>query len=257
MRYIESFQNDAAIQGAVDAGTLGHPYVALDDQTGKIDWDGKVIDYSKKYFTIEALESGIFYIRKSGFNYSINGEDWISTTGLTELSLNQGDSVRIKGTTRADYLLSGQTKSFNAYGNIESLEYGDNFIGKTATYVNDKAFYCLFSNSTKLMDVSNLVLPSTDTEVGTYGYMFSGCTSIKVAPVLPQASLTNTCYLEMFSGCSSLKYIKCLATNMTARNCLLNWVSGVAATGTFVKAAGATWPTGASGIPSGWTVINA
>ena len=254
MRFIKSYPNDAAIQGALDNGSLAAPYIALNDETHKIEWT----DYSRLYFTIEALESGVFYIRKSDFNYSINGGDWISTTGLTELSLNQGDSVRIKGTTRADYLLSGQTKSFNAYGNIESLEYGDNFIGKTQTEINDRAFYGLFSNSKKLMDVSNLILPSTKTQVGTYSYMFSGCISIEVAPVLPQASLTNTCYRGMFSGCSSLKYIKCLATNITARYCLSNWVSGVSSTGTFVKnPAMNDWPTGSSGIPTGWTVIDA
>jgi len=31
-------------------------------------------------------------------------------------------------------------------------------------------------------------------------------------------------------------------------------VNGVATTGTFTKASGATWPEGANGIPSGWTV---
>ena len=43
MRYIQSFQNDAAIQSAVDNGELGHPYIALDDQTGKIDYANKII----------------------------------------------------------------------------------------------------------------------------------------------------------------------------------------------------------------------
>lgn len=30
---------------------------------------------------------------------------------------------------------------------------------------------------------------------------------------------------------------------------------GVSPTGTFVKKAGVDWPTGNSGIPSGWTVV--
>lgn len=42
MRYIKSYANDAAIQGAVDSNLLGHPYIALNDQTGTIDWNSKV-----------------------------------------------------------------------------------------------------------------------------------------------------------------------------------------------------------------------
>lgn len=49
-----------------------------------------------------------------------------------------------------------------------------------------------------------------------------------------------------------------LATDISASNCLNNWVNGVSSTGTFVKNAAMTsLPTGASGIPSGWTVQNA
>jgi hypothetical protein len=48
-----------------------------------------------------------------------------------------------------------------------------------------------------------------------------------------------------------------LATDISASNCLTNWVSGVASTGTFVKHPDMTsLPSGVSGIPSGWTVVN-
>ena len=58
----------------------------------------------------------------------------------------------------------------------------------------------------------------------------------------------------MFYECSSLNNVKCLATAPTSNNTLL-WLDGVAATGTFTKAADATWDTGASGIPNNWTVV--
>lgn len=62
----------------------------------------------------------------------------------------------------------------------------------------------------------------------------------------------------MFKGCSGLNYIKCLATNISASNCTNNWVDSVASSGTFVKNASMTsWTTGASGIPTGWTVQDA
>ena len=48
-----------------------------------------------------------------------------------------------------------------------------------------------------------------------------------------------------------------LATDISASSCLANWVSGVASTGTFTKATSMTsLPTGVSGIPSGWTVVD-
>jgi hypothetical protein len=61
----------------------------------------------------------------------------------------------------------------------------------------------------------------------------------------------------MFYNCKKLNYIKMLATNISASKCLTNWVSGVASTGTFVKNPTMTsLPTGTSGIPSGWTVVD-
>lgn len=42
MRHIKSYANDNAIQEAVDSQALGKPYVALDENTGKIDWNTKI-----------------------------------------------------------------------------------------------------------------------------------------------------------------------------------------------------------------------
>ena len=48
-----------------------------------------------------------------------------------------------------------------------------------------------------------------------------------------------------------------LATDISALGCLTNWVEKVASTGTFTKAESMTsLPTGVSGIPAGWTVVN-
>ena len=62
----------------------------------------------------------------------------------------------------------------------------------------------------------------------------------------------------MFNGCTKLNYIKMLATDISATDCLYNWVTGVSHIGTFVKDPNMTsLPTGASGIPTGWTVQDA
>jgi hypothetical protein len=88
--------------------------------------------------------------------------------------------------------------------------------------------------------------------------MFKDCTSLTTAPELPATTLMDHCYREMFNGCKKLNYIKMLATNISASYCLNNWVKNVASTGTFVKnSTMTTLPTGTSGIPSGWTVVDA
>jgi len=70
--------------------------------------------------------------------------------------------------------------------------------------------------------------------------------------------LASACYQQMFYGCTSLTSIKCLATDVSASDCTSNWVDGVAASGTFTKAASmSSWSTGNNGIPSGWTVVDA
>ena len=274
-------------------------------------WDGDTpVPYSEQYFTVEALESGTFYVRGTP-QYSINDGSWEYATITTPLYLEQGDKVRFKAYTNhtMEGVFSANTIQFIVYGNLESLEYGDDFTGATSVRVSS-GFISMFESSTGLKNIENLVLPAITlqdscyknmfrgcteivsapdliaTNLGTECYcgMFSGCTSLTTAPALPATALTgNSCYkymfsdcvslttapelpvetlyssayTGMFSGCTSLNYIKCLAKDISAKNCVNNWVVGVAQTGTFVKAAGVTWPSGDSGIPSGWAVIDA
>ena len=100
-------------------------------------------------------------------------------------------------------------------------------------------------------------LPATTLKWGCYAYMFYGCTSLTTSPILPAAELVTSCYYQMFYGCSSLSRITCYNTIVQV-NSLSDWVYGVAANGTFIKAASVNnWPTGASGIPNGWNVVSA
>jgi hypothetical protein len=70
--------------------------------------------------------------------------------------------------------------------------------------------------------------------------------------------LAERCYQNMFNGCTNLTHIKCLATNISAKRCTFEWVVGVASTGTFIKHPDMSdWTTGISGIPEGWTVVDA
>ena len=87
-----------------------------------------------------------------------------------------------------------------------------------------------------------------------FALLFKNCTGLTTAPTLPATTLVDHCYYGMFRGCTSLNYVKCLATDISASNCTYEWLDGVSKRGTFVKAEGVDWPSGPSGIPSGWTV---
>ena len=113
----------------------------------------------------------------------------------------------------------------------------------------------MFSDCTSLTAAPNL--PATILAPACYCGMFYGCTNIQIAPVLPATTLAESCYDNMFSDCSSLNYVQCHATNIQAYGCLFNWLSGVKTNGTFVKAASVDWPSGSSGIPVDWTIVDA
>jgi hypothetical protein len=101
-------------------------------------------------------------------------------------------------------------------------------------------------------------LPATTLAQQCYEYMFYQCNKLRISPTLPAPILVAQCYRYMFYGCSGMTGITMLATDISAFGCLSSWVSGVASSGTFTKSKKATWNvTGASGIPSGWTVKTA
>ena len=167
---------------------------------------------------------------------------------------------------------TGLTTATNAVSAVTTLEFG--------------CFREMFKGCSSLVNAPSL--PLLTTAKACYRGMFMDCTSLQNAPTLPATYITESCYLEMFKGCtslqtapdllfdaltqhfdhgalyacgemfmgcSSLNFIRSYTDHTTGLNWNTDWVKGVAATGTFVKKAGATWPSGDSGIPIGWTVI--
>ena len=252
-------------------------------------------DYTQDYLTFKVLTDGTIGWKSFGsetaktISYSINDGEWTSitssSTGETIL-VSAGNSVRFKGnntsyaTSRDNYAgFEGGTATFNIEGNIHSLLYGDDFANNNSLTNSTYQFCSLFKKS-NVISAENLILPSTVLTKYCYRAMFSYCTSLSVAPVLPASTLAqgcywymfekcaistapdlnaetlaNECYGHMFENCSNLNYIKCLAKNgFNNTNVLANWVTGVCATGTFIKKENISWTTGASGIPTNWTI---
>jgi hypothetical protein len=140
-------------------------------------------------------------------------------------------------------------------GKIMSLLKGDNYEGATFDSINAYAFCRSFYSDTYLADASNLILPTNVADY-CYTYMFLECTSLVTGPVLPATTLSQWCYCYMFNTCSSLTSVTTYAQDISATNCVGTWLGNVAATGTFHNLGTATYPSGASGVPSGWTEVH-
>ena len=124
-----------------------------------------------------------------------------------------------------------------------------------ATTLASDCYLSMFKGCTSLTEAPEL--PATTLANGCYRYMFMACTRLTAAPQLPATTLADSCYQQMFQLCSRLNSITCLATDISASGCTDRWTIMVASTGTFTKAASMTsWPSGDSGIPNGWTVVD-
>ena len=120
----------------------------------------------------------------------------------------------------------------------------------------DYCYASMFEGCTSLTAAP--ALPAMTLTNYCYYKMFSGCTSLTTAPALPAPTLAVSCYKKMFYNCTNLNSVTCLATDISADYGTTDWLSGVAATGTFTKAATMNnWTEGISGIPSGWTINDA
>ena len=92
-----------------------------------------------------------------------------------------------------------------------------------------------------------------------YQYMFRNCSSLTKAPDILATLMSYSGCPYMFYGCTNLKSIKHMVSSYSNSNSqFTSWTYGVSATGTFTKNSACTnWATGTSGIPSGWTIVDA
>lgn len=182
------------------------------------------------------------------------------------------------GLVTAPTTLPAMTMTTSAY---REMFYGCTSLTSTptlpATTLNSSCYENMFWVCTSLTTAPNL--PALNIAQRCYSHMFYTCSSLVTAPaILPATTLANNCYQSMFNGtaittapvlvattlaseayrgmfynCSALNSVTTYANDITASNCITNWLSGVAATGDFYNLGTATYTSGASGIPSGWT----
>ena len=243
-------------------------------------------DASMVRLTAKGSPDGTFQTSMDG------GNTWEDYTIGTDIDLDTYDEVSFRA--KADRTSTQSSKNhfyFTIWGKIEAWHnvmslYRTNDFATYDTTIRS-AFYHLFENcrltkapvlpATTLGErcYSNMFLGCTlltkapvlsATTLAPYCYqnMFKKCTSLTKAPALPATTLVTSCYFGMFYGCSSLNEVRCkIPSTISAEDIPTYtgtgadaWLYGVSATGTFYTNADANWPSGASGIPTGWTRVN-
>jgi hypothetical protein len=120
-----------------------------------------------------------------------------------------------------------------------------------ATTLKNSCYGSMFQGCSALTTAP--ALPATTLTQSCYQSMFFNCSSLTTSPELPATTLVTRCYSTMFSGCRNLNKVTIYANSISASYALANWLNNVAATGDFYNLGGATYSSGTSGIPSGWT----
>lgn len=194
------------------------------------------------------------YSLDKGKTWTVWQEDNDGNRSLV-LSAGQRMYVRNSSETQTEFSTSGSAYyQFAFAGNVEAYGNTNSLLCKNAenvTSLSQLCYYSLFYNCASL--VAPPKLPATSLHTLCYDFMFANCISLVKTPELPATSLVYGCYYYMFSGCPQLQEVRIMMTDISADNCLTNWLSGVSPTGDFYCPAELTIPTGASGIPSGWT----
>ena len=233
MKYVKLFETHEEYVTFTKSDDYIKPNVSYCDDNDEIHYN--IIRPIDLHLTFEVVSSGTITIKASNANVSKtisystdDGNTWTDLTTTTTAqslggTLNVGDKVLIKG-NNATYATSSDcnqfagTAKFNAYGNMMSLIYGDNFANNNV-FTADYVFSKLFSGTTGIVNAENLILPAKVLTVGCYYIMFKDCTSLITAPELPATTLADNCYRSMFGTCSNLTKIPNLPATATTESC--------------------------------------
>lgn len=197
--------------------------------------------------------------------YSLDGgSTWTSASmkSFPSVTIPEGGKLYLRGDNSG--WISGEMGSYifelsndaRAAGEITRLL--KNSDPGSVTSQGDYSMYYLFSGCSALKDVSGI---SFGNIASVSGYamegMFYGCTGIESTPSLKGiTSVSGSAMSGMFDGCSSLCKAEAPFVSSWDASACSNWMRGVAASGDMFAKEGLTIPTGASGIPEGWTTID-
>lgn len=212
------------------------------------------------------------------YEYSMDGITWNAWSFDLTIPLDTGDTVYVRtaadratAQTSSNYIwfhmstVNGYDSGIEAYNNVNSLLQKTTFPTLTdlTTAHGDYAFYRLFKgpgdagrNFINHALLKAPLLPATTLGTACYRNMFLDCRNLTTAPELPATTLVASCYSYMFGHCDSLSSVHIYATDISATDCLKYWIYNNPATGNFYCVNGVNYPSGESGIPTGWTRID-
>lgn len=216
--------------------------------------------------------------------------------GCTNLSyandlypIELGDSCYMQMFSNCVILKRPATMKINrvSYSSCESMYYHCTNLSEIdnvyllADTVYERSYASMFYECENFGSVREDYLPATHLALECYRSMFELCIRLGNGPKLPARVLAESCYYKMFKdtalkaapdlnaetgviGCYEMMFYNC--TNMGRIYCKLRvpdsddytnaWMTNVHGSGFFYKHAEATWDTGVSGIPVGWTVYD-
>lgn len=198
-------------------------------------------DYLKEYLTFKALGAGgigfrfgsiVSTVNTPYIEYSVNGGEWerITNSNNTEISdsiqVNEGDTIRWRSVSKRFYGSNSYSDyhtenygnfsnfitygTFDVYGNLMSIFYGDNFYNKWSfennTYYNAIGLF----RDAEIVHAGNLICPVSTLKSASYSKMFKNCSDLIVWPQFLYSALADDAFYETFYGCISLKVLpKC------------------------------------------------
>ena len=194
-----------------------------------VKWNGVVVwEKLAQYLALTATSNGTITFtssdRTNRISYSLDsGETWSSEATSVSINVNSGDIVMWKGEmtpqSGAGVGTFGGTASFDASGNILSLEYGDNFNGQTDFSSQAGFDFAYLFQGSNIESAEKLKLPVEELTDNCYENMFKYCSSLTTPPELPSTTLAPYCYFGMFNGCSSLETAPELPSTTLASYC--------------------------------------
>lgn len=191
-------------------------------------WVENINDYNITFYVREncIIRDKIDITTKGDVLFSFDKENWEGVNSIhyqgqvtipphTKMWLINDTDVDLESTNRGnkhinlfsmfisgrDYNINNYAK-FNIGGNFHSILY--NWKEQVRNLKSDNACNGLFMRM-KVVDASELILPSLILTNNCYEVMFDGCEELLYPPViLPAKQLADFCYLEMFNYCEKL-----------------------------------------------------
>ena len=233
-KYLELFIN--AFDDTIDTKTKpeNKPYIGYSIEDDKVIYtiSPEAIVYDRYVtFTAEEDNSSIGLNQLSTgqtMEYSMDTITWNTFDTTTNISLNNGDKVYVRGVLRwsnssgeeSDFTQFTMSGKIAAGGNCNAIWNHKNLNAPIKAYCG----YYMFSNCTSLTTAPEL--PATTLAKSCYNGMFNNCTSLTTAPELPATTLDVSCYAGMFSVCSSLTTAPELPATTLAKSCYNGMFNG-------------------------------